>query len=283
MQLDGRVALVTAAGRGIGRGIAEALAQAGADVVVNSFGEETTAATAEAVRATGRRALAVPGDATEADAIRGLVAAAMAEFGRIDVVVNNVGAGPKDGIPQADDPLEQAGGIWDALYRQNLRPAVLMTEAVSPILIEQGDGRIVNISSIAGHASLSEPMISMLVHPSYGAMKAALSHYTTTSAELLGRHGITVNAVCPGIVWTDSWAANAKRMVENVPEFRGRDPREWFLGIARGEYPQIFDRTPLRREQTVEDIGAAVVFLASDAAANITGQALMVDGGMVKG
>ena len=113
-------------------------------------------------------------------------------------------------------------------------------------------------------------------------MKAALVNYTQTLAESLGPSNINVNAVCPGIIYTDAWAGNAQRAVETIDEFKGMDARSWFEGIPRGDYPEIFDRTPLRREQTVEDIGNAVVFLVSGGAVNITGQTLMVDGGMVK-
>ena len=172
--------------------------------------------------------------------------------------------------------------LWDSLYDQNLRAAVLMTEAVVPHMTERRFGKIVNISSIAGRTSLSDKMLAALVHPSYGAMKAALVSYTQTLAEMLGPHNINVNAVCPGIVYTDAWEQNAKNAIKAFPEFAGREPREWFEGIARGDYPHIFDRTPMRREQTVEDIGRAVTFLASEDSMNITGQSLMVDGGMVK-
>jgi NAD(P)-dependent dehydrogenase (short-subunit alcohol dehydrogenase family) len=133
-----------------------------------------------------------------------------------------------------------------------------------------------------GRSSLSAKMLETFVHPSYGAMKAGLISYTQTLAEMLGPHNINVNAVCPGIVYTDAWRGNAERAVTAVPEFIGMDPREWFEGIFRGDYPEIFDRTPLGREQTVEDIGKAVVFLVSDDSMNITGQSLMVDGGMIK-
>jgi NAD(P)-dependent dehydrogenase (short-subunit alcohol dehydrogenase family) len=120
------------------------------------------------------------------------------------------------------------------------------------------------------------------MHHSYSAMKAALISLTRTQSELLGPHNVNVNAVCPGMVYTDSWKQNSEMAVTKIDEFKGQDPRAWFEGIARGDYPHIFDRTPLKREQTVEDIGRAVVFLTSDHAVNITGQSLMVDGGMVK-
>ena len=113
-------------------------------------------------------------------------------------------------------------------------------------------------------------------------MKAALISLTQTQSELLGPSNINVNAICPGVIYTDSWKQNSEKAVKVIEEFKGQDPRTWFEGIARGDYPHIFDRTPLRREQTVEDIGNAVVFLSSDHSVNITGQSLMVDGGMVK-
>jgi meso-butanediol dehydrogenase/(S,S)-butanediol dehydrogenase/diacetyl reductase len=282
MRLEGKVAIVTAAGRGIGKGIALELAAAGADVVVNSYGEETTAATAAAVEAAGRRALAVPGDITRPDRILELVERSLETFGRIDILVNNVGAGPKSAPQPEAGPLGPVAALWDGLYAQNLRPVVLMSEAVIPHFKAQRSGKIINISSIAGRTSLSARMLEHFAPPSYGAMKAALVSYTQTMAEMLGPHNINVNAVCPGIVYTDAWAGNAVRAVKTMPEFKGMDPRAWFEGIFRGDYPDIFDRSPLQREQTVEDIGRAVVFLVSEDSMNITGQSLMVDGGMVK-
>ena len=280
--LDGKVALVSAAGRGIGRAIAIGLAEAGAAVAVNSYGEDTTKATTEAIETAGGEALSLVGDITDPETILSAVRHTLDRFGRIDILVNNVGAGPKDLPAHEPHALGPIASLWDALYDQNLRATVLMTEAVMPQMIEQGHGKIVHVSSIAGKTSLSDRMLQNFAHQSYGAMKAALCHYTTTLAEILGPRGINVNAVCPGIVWTDAWRTNAENAVANLPEFEGQEPREWFEGIARGDYPEIFDRTPLRREQTLEDIADAVVFLASEAAKNITGQSLMVDGGMVK-
>ena len=281
LKLEGKVAIVTAAGRGIGRGIALKLGEAGALLVVNSFSERGTASTAAALRAMGREVLAIPGDITTPAAIADLAAQAEARFGQVDILVNNVGGGPQTAIARATGPLGPIAALWDALYAQNLRPAVLMTEAVLTRMIERKSGKIINISSIAGKTSMSDKMLA-IVHPSYGAMKAALISYTHTLAELMGPHNINVNAVCPGIVYTDAWQGNAERIVRHDPRFKGQDPRAWFEGIARGDYPDIFDRTPLRREQTVEDVANAVLFLVSDDAKNITGQSMMVDGGMVK-
>ncbi|MEM7002662.1 MAG: SDR family NAD(P)-dependent oxidoreductase [Pseudomonadota bacterium] len=282
MQLTDKVALVTAAGRGIGRAIALRLAAEGASVVVNSFSADTTESTVAAIKTAGGTALPFVADITDPEQMLAMRDLALNECGQIDILVNNVGAGPKEAIAPEAHELGMAAGVWDALYGQNLRPVVLMSEAVVPHMRERGTGKIVHISSIAGRASLSDQMLTHFVHPSYGAMKAALVSFTQTQAELLGPANINVNAVAPGIVYTDAWAGNAQRAVETMEEFKGQDPRSWFEGIARGDYPHIFDRTPLRREQTVEDIGNAVLFLVSDNALNITGQCLMVDGGMVK-
>lgn len=282
MNLTGQTAIVTAAGRGLGRGIALGLAEAGANVVVNSYGEGTTASTAEAVRACGVSALAFPGDVTRPEIMLALVEQATATFGRVDILVNNVGAGPKEHQKPEPGPLGPVAALWDALYQQNLKATVLMTEALVEHMIANQSGKIINISSIAGRTSFPPAGLNKILAPAYGAMKAALINYTQTLADRLGEHNITANAVCPGIVYTDAWKANAERMVKTDPEYKGMSAEEWFNGIFVDAYPDLFPRTPLRRPQTVEDIANAVVFLASDAAANITGQSLMVDGGMVK-
>jgi len=280
--LQGRVAIVTGGSRGLGEEIAEGLAEAGAKLVLCARRDEWLAPAVKDFRARGFTVEGALCDVAKPADVQAVVDQTLKTFGQVDILVNNVGAAPKEGRAPEPGPLGPVAGLWDALYGQNLKPAVLMTEAVLPVMKAQQSGKIVNISSIAGRASLSDRMLETFVHPSYGAMKAALVNYTQTMAELLGPHNINVNAVAPGIVWTDAWHENAKRAVRHIPEFQGMDPRTWFEGIARGDYPQIFDRTPLRREQTVEDIGNAVVFLVSDLAANITGQTLMVDGGMVK-
>jgi NAD(P)-dependent dehydrogenase (short-subunit alcohol dehydrogenase family) len=281
MSLMNKVAIVSAAGRGIGRAIAIELARAGANVVVNSYSADTTASTTAACGDIGPEALAFVGDITQPDVMLACVAAAIEKFGHIDILVNNVGAAPKTAGELQEGPLGPVAMLWDAMYEQNLKPAVLMSEAVIPHFKAQSGGKIVNISSIAGAASFSPEFLANFAPAAYGAMKAAMISHTQNLAESLGAHNINVNAVCPGIVWTDAWRGNAENAVAYIDRFKGQDPREWFEGVARGDYPEIFDRTPLLREQTVEDIGNAVVFLVSDNAVNITGQSLMVDGGMV--
>lgn len=282
MNLENRIAVISAAGRGIGKGIAKTLGAAGATVIVNSWGEETTQATVDEIIADGGKARGMPGDITSATKITEVVDTTIDEFGRIDILINNVGAAPKEAASPADHPLGPVEAMWNAMYNQNLLPAVLMTEAVVPHMKKQQYGKIIQISSIAGRSSFSADMLRNFVPASYGAMKAALANYTQTLADTLGPDNINVNAVCPGIVYTDAWKGNAERAVNYLPEFKGMDPRKWFEGIFTDDYPTIFDRTPMKREQTVEDIGNAVKFLVSDESMNITGQSLMVDGGMVK-
>lgn len=282
MTLENRIAIVSAAGRGIGKGIAISLGEGGATVVVNSYSEDTTAATVAEIEAAGGKAVPMHGDITDPDIILDVVARTVKDLGRIDILVNNVGAGPKAPDAPPSHPLGPVEGMWNALYRQNLLPVVLMTEAVLPVMKQQQYGKIVNISSIAGRGSFPPDMLRNFAPPAYGAMKAALINYTQTLADLVGEDNINVNAVCPGIVYTDAWKSNAERAVSMLPEYQGMDAREWFEGIFRDAYPTVFDRTPLRREQTAEDMGRAVRFLVSDDSMNITGQSLMVDGGMVK-
>ena len=282
MKLSNKVAIVTAAGRGIGRSIALCLAEEGADVVVNSYSEDTTTRTAGEVEALGRSALAMPCDITKPDAITRVVQETLNTFGKIDILVNNVGAGPKTWETSDAGPLSRWIDLWDNMYEQNLKAPVLMCEAVVPHFINQKNGKIVNIASIAGRVSLPQKFQERIVPQSYSAMKAGLISYTQTLAERLGPHNINVNSICPGIVYTDDWENSSKRMVNDVPEFQGQDAREWFVGIAHGKYPDMFSPTPLGREQTVEDIGRSVVYFVSDDGMNITGQTLNVDGGMVK-
>ena len=246
MKLKNKIAFVSAAGRGIGKAIVKGLAAEGATVVVNSYSEETASSTTDDIKKNGGKAVSMPGDATDPETILALVNKTIDEFGRIDVLVNNVGAAPKEAPEIPKNALGKTEGLWNAMYKQNLLPTVLMTEAVSEEMKRQKEGKIVNISSIAGIDSFSPETLTNLVHPSYGAMKAALLSYTKNCAELFGPSNINVNAVCPGIVYTDAWQKNAANLVRNVPEFQGNNPRRWFEGIFSDDHPEYFNRTPLR-------------------------------------
>jgi NAD(P)-dependent dehydrogenase (short-subunit alcohol dehydrogenase family) len=211
-----------------------------------------------------------------------MVAAAIDAFGQIDIVVNNVGGGAAADIDDTDNPLAEVEALWDGTYAMSLKAPVLMCEAVMPHLIEKRSGKIINMSSLAGRAGM--PHVDLVpLSASYHSSKAGLIRYTQVLADQVGRHNINVNAICPGIIYTDGWREISQAMVENHPSFKGEDPREWFIGVGEGRYADDgMPQTAMRREQTTQDVAEAVLFLASDAAANITGQTLNVDGGMAK-
>ena len=283
MKLDGKVAIVNAAGRGIGRGIALAIGAEGANVVVNSYHRETAEKVVNEITSSGGKATAMPGDITKPDVIIKVIEDTVSKLGKVDIVVNNIGGRSMEPKHAGAGSLAQIEAIWDTTYEQNLKATVLMCEAIAPHFMKQKSGKIVNISSIAGRGVLSAELANYgVAPPAYSAMKAGVINYTQFLAERLGPYNVNVNSVCPGILYTDAWAGSSRIVVENNPKFKGQDPREWFLGIAEGKHPDLVPPTPLRREQTADDIGRAIVFLVSDDAANITGQALNVDGGQFK-
>ena len=282
MKFKGKVSLVSACGRGIGKEIALALAREGSDLAINSFSESNTEALARELEGLGVKVVAVPGDITKSSVIVDMVSNALDTLGRIDILVNNVGGGAAAEVADKDNPLAEVESIWDGTYEMSLKAPVLMCEAVMPHFIEQRSGKIINMSSLAGRPGM--PHVDLVpLSASYHSAKAGLIRYTQVLADQLGRHNINVNAICPGIIYTDGWREISEEMVKNHPRFKGENPREWFLGVGEGRYlGEGLPHTAMRREQTTADIAEAVVFLASDAAANITGQTLNVDGGMAK-
>ncbi|MDC0214871.1 SDR family oxidoreductase [Gammaproteobacteria bacterium] len=282
MKLDGKVSLVSACGRGIGKEIALTLAREGSDLIINSFSEENTQALAKEIEGLGVKVVAVAGDITRSPVILETVAAGVEAFGKIDILVNNVGGGSAAEIDDKDNPLAEIEAVWDGTYAMSLKAPVLMCEATMPHLIEKKSGKIINISSLAGRPGM--PHVDLVpLSSSYHSAKAGLIRYTQLLADQVGRHNINVNAICPGIIYTDGWREISEEMVKHHPSYKGEDPREWFLGVGEGKYlGEGLPHTPMRREQTTGDIAEAVLFLASEAAANITGQTLNVDGGMVK-
>ena len=282
MKLDGKVSLISACGRGIGKEIALTLAKEGSSVVINSFSNENTQALARELESLGAKVVAVPGDITKSSIILAMVDAAIDAFGKIDILINNVGGGSSADITDQDNPLAEVEAVWDGTYAMSLKAPVLMCEAVMPHFIERKSGKIINMSSLAGRPGM--PHVDLVpLSSSYHSAKAGLIRYTQLLADQVGRHNINVNAICPGIIYTDGWREISEAMVANHPDYKGEDPREWFLGVGQGRYAgEGLPQTPLRREQTTADIAEAVLFLTSDAAANITGQTLNVDGGMAK-
>jgi 7-alpha-hydroxysteroid dehydrogenase len=243
--IPGKVAIVTGAGRGIGEGSALALAEAGADVVLSSRTESQLAEVAKKIEDLGRRALVVPADLSDLDAVAGLADKAFEEFGRIDVVVNNVGGTIPNFFMKTDVAyLEEA-------FHFNVSTAHALTLAATPYMLKGEGGSVVNISSVVGR-------ISGRGYLAYGTAKGALAHYTRLAAMDLNPH-IRVNAIAVGSVLTSAL------------EFVAGDPATKKI---------MEDATPLQRLGEVEDIAATVLYLASPAGSYLTGKVLEVDGGL---
>jgi NAD(P)-dependent dehydrogenase (short-subunit alcohol dehydrogenase family) len=261
MRLAEKIAFVTGGGAGIGRAICLALAREGATVLVADIRPEAAQTVAAEAQAMGRAARGVALDVTDEARVGQAIADGIQAFGRLDVLVNNAGVVPKLGLPFT----RQDAGDWDKVFAVNLKPVFFTCKAIAPHFMARRAGRIVNIASIAGP-------LSSTTMPSYSVSKQGVVTFTKIVAKELGPYGVTVNAVCPGLLWTDMWLGIAERIRSTDPACAALSPREIFERRVR-------EWTPLRREQTPDDIAHAVVFLASDEARNITGQALMVDGG----
>jgi len=244
-RMDGRVAVVTGAGRGIGAAIARAFAEVGADVVIGARTEAQLREVADDVAAAGRRAAVVAGDLNSREAMEGLVETARAEFGRLDVVVNNVGGSlPGPFLQTSHRQFEEA-------LRWNVTTAFDLTQAAVPLMLKGDGGSVINIASAAGR--FHDRGFS-----AYGTAKAALCHLTANLALDLAPH-VRVNAIAPGAIET-----SALGVVLQSEE------------ITR----KMEEGTPLRRIGRVEDIAAAAVYLASDAGGYVTGRVIDVDGGV---
>lgn len=245
--LDGKVAIVTGAARGIGRAIAERLRQAGASVVLNDKGHHDLLRDASAaLGAAPGSSMHVIADVAEPDGAELLRDRTIEEFGRIDIVVNNAA------LVNVHQPWSEISlGQWDEILKVNLRSCFLMSRLCERALSESGSGRIVNVGSITsflGHADL--------VH--YTTSKGGLVAFTRSLARELGPHGITVNTLVPGAIQTES-------------EF------EVFGGNL--DHSAVIAQQSIKRRGTARDVSGVVAFLASDEASFITGQAIVVDGG----
>jgi NAD(P)-dependent dehydrogenase (short-subunit alcohol dehydrogenase family) len=248
--LSGRTALVTGGGRGIGRHIAIGLAEAGADVMVASRKLDNCREVVKAVEQRGRRGWALPVDLTRPEQVESLAQRALSEVERLHVLVNN--AGVIWGAPTLEYPLEG----WDRVFDVNVRALWQLSQLVARHMADHGGGSIIHVSSISafrGSEEDEEPAIA------YNASKAAVNALTQDMGVKLARHGIRVNAIAPGPFWTD--------MMNHV---RHDDEK----------LEAFYRRVPMRRSGLEDDMKGAVVFLASDASAFVTGHVLVVDGGM---
>jgi 2-deoxy-D-gluconate 3-dehydrogenase len=244
-KLDGKVALVTGADKGLGLGLGLALAEAGADIIGLSRSDST--ATAEAVRSLGRRYHSVSRDLqiTKVDDLKNVVDEAVREFGGLDILVNNAGTirrGPALEAPEAD---------WDDVLQVNLKSVFFLSQAAARVMSSKGYGKIINIASMLSF----QGGINVI---SYAAAKSGLAGMTRGLANEWAAHGINVNAIAPGYMATDNTAALRE------------DPKR---------SASILERIPAARWGTPEDLKGAVIFLASSASDYVNGSILPVDGG----
>jgi 3-oxoacyl-[acyl-carrier protein] reductase len=250
VDLSNRTALVTGAGRGIGRAIALALAEAGAGVCVNDINPDSAAAAARDILSRGGQAFDYVADVANKLQVGPMIEAMRDRWGRIDILVNNAGVEPKASVLALDE------WDWERTLNVNLKGTFLCTQLAGRVMRDEGGGVIVNIASIAGHKS---PLPNA---SAYCASKAGVVGFTRECAREFAAYNIRVNAVCPGVIVTP------------MTEKSRSDPdvmRKWLEDI------------PQKRLGEAEEVAGVVLFLCSDAASYLTGQALVVDGGKVMG
>jgi NAD(P)-dependent dehydrogenase (short-subunit alcohol dehydrogenase family) len=251
-KLNGKVALVTGGGRGIGRFIATGFAEAGANLILTSRKMKNLEATAHALaQEHGVKVLPIACDMAREEQIESMLKAALESFPRIDILVNNAGA--TWGAPTLEFPLEK----WDQLFNVNVRGVWVLTQKVANLMKNQGGGNIINVSSIMGFRGSDERL-----HPAvpYNSTKAAINLLTMNLAVKLAPYKIRVNAIAPGFFLTDMMGYIEK------PEFKTA-------------YDMLKDAIPLGRIGGMDDMKGVAVFLASDASAYMTGHILINDGG----
>ena len=252
-RLKGRVALVTgtASQVGMGKAICLTLAQEGCDIVSTDINLEGAKQTADAVKALGRKCIALQVDVTKGTDVDLMVKAGLKEFGKIDILVNNAGGNMIMGTPF----LEQNSDMWQKDIALNLYGTMNCAKAVIPGMVERKYGKIINFASIVAKLGLGGP-------GSYAASKAAVLAFTRGLASQFGPSNINVNAIAPGMLNTNFFAALPGK-------------------VQTAMFAEVAGMAPLKRNQEVTDIANAVAFLSSDVSRNITGQCIQVDSGLV--
>lgn len=258
LRLDGKIALVTGCGTkgdgwGNGKAIAVLLARQGAKVYGCDLDLEAAQATRSIIEEEGGTAEVQTADVTRAPEVKALVQACIARFGRIDILVNNVGRS------EPGDPVTMSEEVWDEQIDVNLKSAFLCCKEVLPVMERQGGGSVVNVSSIAGLRYVGKPQVA------YAAAKAALMQMTATTAVLYAPHGIRLNSVVPGLVFTPLVSRLADKYANGD-----------FEGFVAHRHNQV----PMGRMGDAWDVANAALFLASDESKYITAQQLVVDGGI---
>jgi 2-hydroxycyclohexanecarboxyl-CoA dehydrogenase len=250
MKLKGKAALVTGGGRGIGRAIALALAQEGAQVAVLDILADNAEAVRREIEALGVKGLALRADLTRRAEVDRAIGEALAQFGQLDIVVNNAGWDKLEPFLESEEPT------WDKIIAVNFKSILYVCKAALPHMVERGGGRVINIASDAGRVgSMGEAV--------YAGTKGAIIAFSKTLAREMARHRITVNVVCPGLTETP--------LLHGI---RDQSPKSAKIIEA------VTRAIPLGRVGQPEDIAGAVVYLASPAADFVTGQTLSVSGGL---
>lgn len=263
MKLDGKVAIITGAGRGIGRAIALRLGADGAAMVVSDVNIDNATKVAEEIKARGGKAMALRTDVTSEADVKDLVDTAVRQHGRLDIMVANAG------IANIKMSIEMTAAEWDQIMAVNTKGAFLCDTMAARQMIKQGHtetpgsgGKIINCASIAAHSGFS-------ILAAYSASKFAVRGFTQALAKELGPYKINVNAYCPGIVGTDMWTLIDEKMGP-------------YLGMQKGEVLKEYTKLiTAGRVSVPEDVACFVSYLASSDADYMTGQSVMIDGGII--
>ena len=250
-RLEDKVAMVTGAARGNGEGVARVMAKEGATVVLTDV-LDLVHETAKSISDDGYRAVSFRMDITKSAEVNSVVQKVLKQFGKVDILVNNAG------VLKLAALVDMTDEVRDRMIDVNIKGTFIVTKAVLPSMLKRKYGRIVNLSSVTG------PLVADIGETAYAATKAAIWGFTRALAFEVAKEGITVNAICPGMIDTD--------MVRNMAvETNPDDPQSVLKDLARG--------IPMGRLGTIEEIGELVAFLASDESKYITGTPILIDGG----